>query len=61
MSNSQINKLLSCSISELKQGYQNYPSIFQVELLSLQLKQEKLKAHNTYQFNLLWGDLAEWL
>ena len=49
MSNSQTNKLLSFSISELKQQYQNHPSMFQVELLSLQLKQEKLKAHHIYQ------------
>ena len=49
MSHSQTNKPLSFSISELKQQYQNHPSMFEVQLLSLQLKQEKLKARNLYQ------------
>ncbi|MDJ0678578.1 MAG: hypothetical protein QNJ18_01785 [Xenococcaceae cyanobacterium MO_167.B52] len=49
MSNFQINKLLSFSISELKKQYQNHPSMFEVRALSFQLKQEKLKNHNVYQ------------
>ena len=49
MFNYQAHKPLSFSISELKQQYQNHPSMFEVQLLSLQLKQEKLKARNLYQ------------
>ncbi len=49
MSHSQTNKLLSCSISELKQQYQNHPSMLSVRLFSLQLKQEKQKARTLYQ------------
>ena len=50
MSHHQTNKLPSFSVSELKQKYHNHPSMFQVQLLSLKLKQEKHKAHNTYQY-----------
>ncbi len=49
MSDSQANKPRSFCVSELKQQYRNHPSMFQVQLLSLQLKQEKHQAHNTYQ------------
>ncbi len=49
MSHSQTNLPLSFSISELKEQYQNHPSMFEVQLLILQLKQEKLKARTLYQ------------
>ena len=49
MSDSTKTKALSASITWLKDNYQWHPSMLQLQILRLKLKQEKLKDKLVYQ------------